>query len=160
MSKQQILIALLLPLVVGLAGCGGSDGDNVNITINEGGGDDGGGGGGGGGSDDCDAVVEADFVSFNEDCSVGTLSGTVNEDYTLLSEVQWRLDGTVTVGDGNQTVDSLADVQALRDNGVTLTIEPGTDIRAFDTGTLLVTRGSSTGGRRHCNTTDHLQQPR
>ena len=142
MSKQQILIALLLPLVVGLVGCGGSDGDNVDITINEGGGDDGGGGGGGGGNDDCDAVVEADFVSFNEDCSVGTLSGTVNEDYTLLSEVQWRLDGTVTVGDGNQTVDSLADVQALRDNGVTLTIEPGTDIRAFDTGTLLVTRGS------------------
>ena len=33
-------------------------------------------------------------------------------------------------------------MQALRDNGVTLTIEPGTDIRAFDTGTLLVTRGS------------------
>ena len=54
---------------------------------------------------DCDDVVEADFVSFNDDCSVGTLSGTVNEDYTLLSEVQWRLDGTVTVGDGNQTVD-------------------------------------------------------
>ena len=27
MAKQQILIALLLPLVVGLAGCGGSDGD-------------------------------------------------------------------------------------------------------------------------------------
>jgi hypothetical protein len=70
------------------------------------------------------------------------LSGTVNEDYTLLSEVQWRLDGIVTVGDGNQTVANLADVQALRDNGVTLTIEAGTDIRAFDTGTLLVTRGS------------------
>ena len=35
MSKQQLLIALLLPLVAALAGCGGSDGDNVNITINE-----------------------------------------------------------------------------------------------------------------------------
>jgi hypothetical protein len=56
--------------------------------------------------------------------------------------VQWRLDGAVTIGDGNQTVSSLADVQALRDRGVTLTIQPGTDIRAFTTGTLLVTRGS------------------
>ena len=113
---------------------------NVGITINESGGDDGGGGGGGGG--DCNAVVPAAFVTFNLDCSIGTLSGTVNEDYTLLSAVQWRLDGTVTVGDGNQDVNSLADVQAVRDSGVTLTIQPGTDIRAFSTGTLLVTRGS------------------
>jgi len=73
---------------------------------------------------------------------VGTLSGTVSVDYTLLSEVQWRLSGTVTVGDGNQTVNDAAGVQALRDNGVTLTIQPGTDVRAFDTGSLLVTRGS------------------
>ncbi|HEY6131197.1 MAG TPA: hypothetical protein VIV27_04225, partial [Halioglobus sp.] len=142
MFKQTLFIALLLPFVITAVGCGGSDGDNVNITINEPGvppveppppppGDG-----------DCDNVVTTDFVSFNEDCSVGTLSGTVNADYTLLSDVQWRLEGTVKVGDGNQTIDDAADVQALRDNGVTLTIEPGTDIRAFDTGVLLVTRGS------------------
>tara|TARA_R110002072_G_scaffold293478_1_gene462875 strand:+ start:4662 stop:7442 length:2781 start_codon:yes stop_codon:yes gene_type:complete len=131
-------------MAAGLAGCGGSDGDNVNITNDFGPTDpvdpvdpvD-------PGIHDCAQVTRASFVSFNDDCSAGTLSGTIDEDYTLLSQVQWRLDGTVTVGDGNQTVNDLDDVQALRDNGVSLTIEAGTDIRAFDTGALLVTRGSS-----------------
>ena len=141
MSKQTLFIALLVPLISGMVGCGGGGGDDVNITNdfsstpvdpidpNPPG--------------DCAQVVLADFVSFNADCSVGTLSGTIEEDYTLLSEVQWRLDGAVVVGTGNTTtVNSDADVQAVRDSGVTLTIEPGTDIRAFGSGALLVTRGS------------------
>ena len=146
MFKQKLFITLLVPLIAGMVGCGGSDGDKVNITndfsstpvnpvdpvdpVDP------------SGPGDCAQVVLADFVDFNADCSVGTLSGTINSDYTLLSQVQWRLDGTVTVGDGNQTVSNVSDVQAVRDAGVTLTAEPGTDIRAFDTGTLLVTRGS------------------
>jgi hypothetical protein len=148
MFKQKLLAALLIPVTVSatatLVGCGGSDGDNVNITNQfpqnptdptdptdptE-------------PTGNCAAVVEADFVSFNDDCSVGTLSGEIPGDYTLLSEVQWRLDGTVKVGDGNATVNSQADVDAVRADGATLTIEAGTDIRAFNTGTLLVTRGS------------------
>jgi hypothetical protein len=141
MMKQSLYIALLVPLLSGVVGCGGSDGDNVNIT-NEFGNttdptdpvDPGNG--------NCALVVPADFVSFNTDCSVGTLAGTIDEDYTLTSEVQWRLEGTVTVGTGNQTVNNASDVQAVRDAGVTLSIQPGTDIRAFDTGSLLVTRGS------------------
>ncbi len=143
MFKRTLFIAFVLPLIASVVGCGGSDGDNVNITQNI-------NGGwwrrwlavGGGGNGNCGNVVTAGFVSFNADCSVGTLSGTVSQDYTLLSDVQWRLDGTVIVGDGNKTVASAADVQAVRDNGVTLTIQPGTDVRAFDTGSLLVTRGS------------------
>jgi hypothetical protein len=141
MFKQTLFIAFLLSLTMTLVGCGGSDGDNVTINIDETVDPD--------DPDDpdnptgdCADVVEADFVSFNTDCSVGTLSGTIDEDYTLLSQVQWRLDGTVKVGDGNENIDDLADVQALKDNGATLTIEPGTEVLAFDTGALLVTRGS------------------
>ncbi len=91
---------------------------------------------------DCDLVVPADFVAFNDDCSVGTLSGLVDEDYTLISEVEWRLSGEVLVGEGNRSVATDGDVQAIRDAGVTLTIEPGTHVKAFSDGSLLVTRGS------------------
>jgi hypothetical protein len=143
MSRQKLLIAFLVPLFALAAGCGGDDGDKVTINIDAGSGPDptptptpppGGG--------DCDTVVEADFVEFNGDCSVGTLFGDVTEDYTLTSDIQWRLDDTVTVGDGNQLVETQEDVDAIKAAGVTLTVEAGTDIRAFNTGSLLVTRGS------------------
>ncbi len=142
MMKQSLYLALLVPLLASVVGCGGSDGDNVNITNDFVGPIDPVNPNPPLPSGDCAQVVPADFVSFNSDCSIGTIFGTINEDYTLLSQVQWRLDGVVTVGSGNQSVSNAADVQAVRDNGVTLEIEPGTDIRAFDTGSLLVTRGS------------------
>ena len=63
---------------------------------------------------------------------MGNLEGTVSQDYTLISTVEWRLSGTVTVGDGNQPVESQADVDAVKAAGVTLTVEPGTHVRAFD----------------------------
>ena len=87
-------------------------------------------------------VAAADFVSCNADQTACTISGTVDEDYTLVSGVEWRLDGEVLVGSGNRAVENDADVQAIRDAGVTLTIRAGVDVRAFDTGSLLVTRGS------------------
>lgn len=149
MKKNSIYRAVFLPLfatgVAMGAGCGGGgEGDDVLIEVNVGGEptepttpvDPPAPGG------NCDLVVTASFVTFNDDCSVGTIAGTVDGDYTLISEVEWRLDGTVTVGDGNQNVATLADVQSIRDNGAMLTIEPGTHIRGFDTGSLLVTRGS------------------
>ena len=37
----------------------------------------------------CAQVVEASFVSFNDNCSTGTISGTINTDYTLIEEVQY-----------------------------------------------------------------------
>ncbi len=143
MLQRKLMVAVLLAATT-LAGCsGGDEGDDVTINIDAGPGEP---------SEpnepnnpapgDCDNVVEADFVSFNDDCSVGTLSGNVDEDYTLTSDIQWRLDGTVRVGNGNENVADLDDVQAIRDAGVVLTVEAGTDVRAFDTGALLVTRGS------------------
>ena len=101
MSKQKLLLALLVPFVSLLVACGGDDGDNVTIEINN----------DGGGTEpppidpppqgDCASAGQADFVTFNDDLSVGTLEGTVNTDYTLTAECQWQLQGTVIVGDGN-----------------------------------------------------------
>jgi len=143
MIKKELAAALLIPIVsMGIVGCSSDEGDDVVIEILTGGDptdptdptdpSDG----------DCDAVEEADFVEFNGDCSIGTLSGMIDTDYTLVPSTEWRLDGTVQVGDGNRNVDDDDDVQAIRDAGVTLTIEPGTSIKGFDTGSLLVTRGS------------------
>lgn len=89
-----------------------------------------------------DNLGQGDFVEYNSGCTVGTLSGTIDTDFTLTSDIQWRLSGEVIVGTGNREVTSAADVQAVKDAGVTLTIEAGTDVRAFDDGSLLVTRGS------------------
>ena len=142
MIRKKLLLAVLIPLFSLGVGCSSDEGDDVTINV----------GGGGGGTDpndpvgppdgDCDLVVPADFVAFNDDCSVGTLSGLVDEDYTLISEVEWRLSGEVLVGEGNRSVATDGDVQAVRDAGITLTIEPGTQVKAFSDGSLLVTRGS------------------
>jgi hypothetical protein len=87
-------------------------------------------------------VQAADFVTCNTAETVCTVTGVIDEDYTFVRGVQWQLDGVVRVGSGNVTVADDADVQAIKDAGVTLTIRSGVDIRAFDDATLLVTRGS------------------
>ena len=138
--KYNLLFATLaLSCSTALVGCGGDDGDDINITINE---NVDGGDGDNPRTGDCALVTEASFVSFNNDCSVGTLSGLIDQDYTLISEVEWLLSGEVLVGEGNIEVRSDADVQAVKAAGVTLEIEPGTEVKAFDDGSLLVTRGS------------------
>ena len=86
------------------------------------------------------AACPADFCA--ENGSVRTLSGTIDQDFALDASFEYRLDGVVTVGNGNQMVSSAADVQAIRDAGVDLTIPAGTNIKAFNDGILLVTRGS------------------
>lgn len=97
------------------------------------------GGGGGGGGDDTPAPLPS-FVS-----CVGTLctvTGTVSEDFTMDAARQWQIDGVVKVGSGNVTVADAAAVTAIKTAGVTLTIEPGVSVKAFDDAVLLVTRGS------------------
>ena len=143
MLNKQLLMIMCIVLF-GLSGCGGSDdGDDVTInqTVNQGSTDS------GSGTDDssdgdCSALVSADFVDFNSECTVATVTGTIDSDYTFISTVQYRLEGTVLVGNGNQEITAESDFQTIKDAGATLTIEAGTYIRAFDTGTLIVTRGS------------------
>ena len=86
MFKNKVLVAFLLPLAVGLVGCGGSDGDNVNITNDFSPIDPPGPGPGPEPpvDGDCAKAVEVDFVSFNSDCSVGVLMGTISQDYILI----------------------------------------------------------------------------
>lgn len=94
------------------------------------------------------ASLETDFAICNTAETICTLEGVIDQDYTLAlnntngDEIQWRLRGPVRVGTGNATLDSAAKVQAAKDNGVTLTIEPGVHVRGFSDGTLIVTRGS------------------
>jgi len=71
-----------------------------------------------------------------------TLEGNITEDLTLTADKEWRLNGFVTVGAGNVELLDEAAVVAAKAAGVTLTIEPGVHVKAFNTGVLLVTRGS------------------
>ncbi|WP_101758741.1 hypothetical protein [Oceanicoccus sp. KOV_DT_Chl] len=140
MTHNKLFIATLIATAA-LAGCSGSDeGDDVDISIISDG--SGSGSGGSSGTGDCTDIVAADFVSCDSNTGNATLSGTIDEDYTLTSDREWRLDGEVLVGNGNVAISSQAEKDAILAAGVTLTIEAGTDIRAFDTGSLLVTRGS------------------
>ncbi|MAD44213.1 MAG: hypothetical protein CMI02_07960 [Oceanospirillaceae bacterium] len=119
LKKSYLAVALMAATLVG---CGSDDDDNDNNT-----------GGNGGGS-------SASFVSCDGDTC--TLSGTIDEDYTLTADKTWLLRGFVKVGYGNGGVNNAADVASLKANGATLTIEAGTHVRAYNDGVLLVTRGS------------------
>jgi len=60
----------------------------------------------------------------------------------MVAGVEYRLDGVVKVGEGNVEITSQAEKDAIVAAGVTLTIRAGVDVKAFDDGVLLVTRGS------------------
>ncbi|WP_421793825.1 thrombospondin type 3 repeat-containing protein [Hydrocarboniphaga effusa] len=74
--------------------------------------------------------------------SVCTIEGDVDQDFTLDAARQWILSGVVRVGKGNLSVSSDADVATVREQGVSLTVEAGTSVKATTDGVLLVTRGS------------------
>lgn len=92
--------------------------------------------------DEVPTPAPAEFVTCNAGNTVCTIDGDVTEDYTLLSNVEWRLDGVVRVGGGFVQVNNDADVAAIQAAGVTLTVQPGTNVKALDDGILIVTRGS------------------
>lgn len=74
--------------------------------------------------------------------NVCTLEGNIAKDLKLTADKEWRLKGVVTVGAGNKVLKTAEEVKAVKDNGVTLTIEPGVEVKAFNNGTLIITRGS------------------
>ncbi len=119
MKLNKSILALSI-LSATLVGCGGSSSS--------------------GGGSTTPPEDDLDFVSCEGD--VCTLEGVITEDYTLTSDKEWRLGGYTYVGTGGGELTSDADVQAVKDAGVTLTIEPGVEVKAFDTAALLVTRGS------------------
>ncbi|MAS23990.1 MAG: hypothetical protein CMI03_14600 [Oceanospirillaceae bacterium] len=118
LKKSYLAVAML---TASLVGCGGGSSSSSSNDDNN---DDNG----------------QSFVSCEGD--VCTLSGTIDEDYTLTADKTWLLSGFVKVGYGNGGVNNAADVASLKANGATLTIEAGTHVRAYNDGVLLVTRGS------------------
>lgn len=116
MNMNKTLLATAI-LSASLVGCGGDSSSSSNSNNNS-----------------------SSGVTCIED--VCTLAGTISQDLTLTADKEWRLSGFVTVGAGNVELTDQAAVTAAKAAGVTLTIEPGVHVKAFNTGVLLVTRGS------------------
>ncbi|EAT12070.1 hypothetical protein HF888_04570 [Bermanella marisrubri] len=111
-----------------------------------------------GGSDDDNNDNDSAFVTCNEETKVCTLEGTMTENYTLTKDYEYRLSGLLQVGEGNVDLADAAEMQAVKNAGVTLTIEPGVHVKANSDGVLLVTRGSKliADGKKSDNTIDPI----
>ncbi|UTW47424.1 hypothetical protein [Bacterioplanoides sp. SCSIO 12839] len=126
LKKNYLAVALMAATLVGC----GSDSDND---------DDDSGNGNGGTQPPVSTNYEVDCNADNSRCFV---SGNIDEDFTMTADRQWVLDGSVFVGAGQVAITSAAQEQAIKDAGVTLTIEAGTDVRGLSNATLVITRGS------------------
>ena len=153
MTSNIKLAGCLLATSIVLAGCDGNsesmgditvnvEGDVIDNSVTNNNSDDNNDGGDDNTSELCAEITEASFVSFNDDCSQGTVTGTIDSDYTFIEEVQYVLSGVVTVGAGNVEITSQTEYESILANGVTLTVEPGSDVKGTADGVLLVTRGS------------------
>ena len=153
MTSNIKLAGCLLATSIVLAGCDGNsesmgditvnvEGDVIDNSVTNNNSDDNNNGGDDNTSELCAEITEASFVSFNDDCSQGTVTGTIDSDYTFIEEVQYVLSGVVTVGAGNVEIASQTEYETILANGVTLTVEAGSDVKGTADGVLLVTRGS------------------
>lgn len=153
MTSNIKLAGCLLATSIVLAGCDGNsesmgditvnvEGDVIDNSVTNNNSDDNNDGGDDNTSELCAEITEASFVSFNDDCSQGTVTGTIDSDYTFIEEVNYVLSGVVTVGAGNVEITSQTEYESILANGVTLTVEPGSDVKGTADGVLLVTRGS------------------
>ena len=117
--KNQTLLATAI-LSATLVGCGSSSSSNDSKT-------------------DVDGRI---FQVCADSATSCVLKGVLKEDFTLKSGVEYILDDVFQIGEGNETLADAAAVAAAKAAGVTLTIEPGVEIKANNDGVLLVTRGS------------------
>jgi hypothetical protein len=117
MNKTILATAILSASLVGCGGGSSSSNDNDNDNDDK----------------------SAENFCINDIC---TLEGNITENLTLTADKEWRLNGFVKIGTGNVDLEDDAAVSAAKAAGVTLTIEPGVHVKAFNTGVLLVTRGS------------------
>ena len=135
MKIKPLVAALALPVII--AGCGGETvGSNrvLGTPVSE--------------------NSDVSFATINNTTKLCTLQGTVDRNYTLDPSCTWLLKGVVFVGDVNSvtpngdgkitgSTDPQATINAIRANGVTLTIPAGTRVTgANPEATLVVTRGS------------------
>jgi hypothetical protein len=138
-TKELSLASMLLVAAGGLYGCTDGDEAVINITSTST------GGGGGGTTSSCPTWASARSLDAdgNDVCQVPS---SIMQARTLTSDKIWYLDGTVTVGNGNE---EMSVIEGTLENSVpvanvVLTIEAGTEIKG-QTGTfanLIITRGS------------------
>lgn len=138
--KKLVLATAILSAVGGIVGC--SEGDETTIDIDS---TSTTGGSSSSTASDCPswASIRPKDGDGNDVCQ---LPSTVMVDRTLTSDTVWYLDGTVTVGNGNQ---EMSVTQGTLEGGgtvanVTLTIQAGTEIKGA-TGSfanIIITRGS------------------
>ena len=56
-----------------------------------------------------EVAEETSFASCNSSKTECTITGTIDQDYTMVAGVEYRLDGVVKVGDGNVEITSQAE---------------------------------------------------
>jgi hypothetical protein len=122
-NKALLAVAITSSALVGCGGSSSSSNNDTDPVVDP-------------------VVVLPSFVTCNDAGDTCTISGNVDEDFTLTDDKSWVLTGFVTVGAGNVELADAAAVQAVKDAGVTLTVEAGVHVKATSTGALLVTRGS------------------
>lgn len=138
--SKLLLVSTVAAAAVGLHGC--TEGDETSIVV-EGGTNDGGGGTVGGPST-CPGFASS-RPQLNDGTNVCQLPSTIMSDTTLTADTIWRIDGRVTVGNGNlemsTTEGTLANGAAVV--SATLEIEAGTQIVAAPGfSNIVITRGS------------------
>jgi hypothetical protein len=105
----------------GDAECGGDVGDFTGLTFDH----------------------DGDGGAVTAQLNVCSITGRITESVTLTNNIVWQLNGLVSVGFGNLEVEEEADVDFLKDEGVTLTIQAGTLFRNVNQSALIITRGSN-----------------
>ncbi|MBB88239.1 MAG: hypothetical protein CMP06_13235 [Xanthomonadales bacterium] len=145
--SKLLLIGTVAAGALALHGC--TEGDETSITLTSNTTDDGGNDGSGGTSQNCPAAFSTARPQTADGMDVCELNAFIQADATLTNDIIWRLDGRVTVGNGDQELASatqLASGDALLN--VDLTIEAGTQIVGADAlvptafSNLVITRGS------------------
>jgi hypothetical protein len=139
-TKGLSLASTLVIAALGLYGCTEGDESVINITSTSTG-----GGGGGGTTSTCPSWASARPID-GDGNDVCQLPSSIMQSRSLTADTVWYMDGTVTVGNGNEAMSvvegTLANTDPVAD--VTLSIEAGTEIKgqSGSFANLIITRGS------------------
>ncbi|PAV24489.1 hypothetical protein CF392_15995, partial [Tamilnaduibacter salinus] len=134
--KKLITAIALAGSAALLAGCNG--GDDVNVDLGGSGSGGTGGGSGSGSASAPDNCPSWTTPAVTQGLGVCQIRDDITQDRTLTSDITWQFVGQIQVGDGNEQLDAKSDA-----TDVSLTIEPGTDLRSDVGGYLVVTRGAT-----------------
>lgn len=128
LTKQALFAAVLAGSAI-MTGCGDSGSSSSSSN-----------------NDNNNAVTDAACADLNGTMNTAgtecTLKGTLTKSTTLSKDVTYILKGLVKVGGGDSQLASEAQVQDAKDNGMTLTIPAGTQIKGMEASALVITRGS------------------